>query len=89
MLSTGANLTTTSQLDLQDLELDEEGSYDESDSDLEDEEIADPIAVERKRRAKTQERLRRTAGEPKKPPISELKKLHPSFLAMLRSVLAE
>lgn len=77
------------ELDLQDLELDEEGSYDESDSGLEDEEIADPIAVERKRRAKTQERLRRTAGEPKKPPISELKKLHSSFLAMLRSVLAE
>jgi len=89
MLSTSANLITTSQLDLQDLELDEEGSYDESDSGLEDEEIADPIAVERKRRAKTSERLRRTAGEPKKPPIYELKKLHPSFLAMLRSVLAE
>lgn len=76
-------------MDLQDLELDDEGSYDESESDLDDEELADPIAAERKRRARAQEKLRRTAGEPKKPPITELTKLHPSFLAMLRSVLAE
>jgi hypothetical protein len=77
------------QLDLQDLELDEEPEDEESESDLDDEEIADPIAVEQKRRARAQERLRRTAGEPKKPPIVELDKMHPSFLAMLRSVLAE
>jgi len=76
-------------LDLQDLELDEEPEDEESESDLDDEEIADPIAAERKRRARAQERLRRTAGEPKKPPIVELDKMHPSFLAMLRSVLAE
>jgi len=77
------------ELDLQDLELDEEPDYDESESDMDDEEIADPIAAERKRRARAQERLRRTAGEPKKPNIVELDKMHPSFLAMLRSVLAE
>ncbi|KAF2806784.1 uncharacterized protein BDZ99DRAFT_85285 [Mytilinidion resinicola] len=79
------------ELDLQDLELDEEDDFYESDSedDMDDEEIANPIAAERKRRARAQERLRRTAGEPKKPPIVELDKMHPSFLAMLRSVLAE
>ncbi|KAF1995891.1 hypothetical protein P154DRAFT_444468 [Amniculicola lignicola CBS 123094] len=78
------------ELDLQDLELDDEGSYDEeSESDLDDEDMKDPIEAERKRRVRAQERLKRTAGEPKKPPIVELVKLHPTFISMLRSVLAE
>lgn len=74
-------------MDLEDLELDDD--YDQSESDEDDEDLADPIAAERKRRAKVQEQLRRTAGEPQKPEIVELKKLHPAFLSMLRAVLAE
>ena len=38
---------------------------------------------------KAAEKLRRKAGEPTKPPIVELVKLHPSFVSMLRSVLAQ
>jgi hypothetical protein len=67
----------------------DEDEYDESDSELDDEDITDPIAAERKRRARHQESLRRSAGEPKKPPIQELCKLNDNFLAMLRMVLAE
>ncbi|KAF2013173.1 PX domain-containing protein [Aaosphaeria arxii CBS 175.79] len=77
------------ELDLQDLELDDDYDYDESESDEDDEEIADPIQAERKRRARAQEKLRRTAGEPRKPPIEEITKLHPGFVSMLRSVLAQ
>jgi hypothetical protein len=80
---------TPLQLDIQDLEINDDGSDEESESDLDDADIADPIEAERKRRAKAQERLRRTAGEPKKPPIEEITKLHPSFVSMLRNVLAE
>jgi hypothetical protein len=79
-------------MDLQDLELDDDGAYiddEESESDLDDEEIQDPIEAERKRRVKLQEKLRRSAGEPKKPPIVELRKLDKRFVDMLRSVLAE
>ena len=73
--------------DLVELELDEEDEENSSDSEWEDE--LDPIAAEGKRRLKERERLRSRAGEPKKPQISELKKLHPGFLGMVRSVLAE
>ncbi|KAF2791557.1 hypothetical protein K505DRAFT_376692 [Melanomma pulvis-pyrius CBS 109.77] len=76
-------------LDLQDLELDDDGDDDDSDEDYDDEDVADPIEAERRNRAKAQEKLRRKAGEPAKPPIEEISKLHPSFLAMMRSVLAE
>lgn len=81
-------------MDLADLELDDDGAeIDADDSDdedaLSDEEIGDPIEAERKRRAKLQEKLRRSAGEPKKPPIEELRKLDESFVVMLRGVLAE
>jgi hypothetical protein len=76
------------ELDLQDLELDDDGIDEESESD-DDDDVADPIEAERRRRAKAQEKLRRTAGEPKKPPIVEICKLHPSFISMLRNVLAE
>ena len=82
-------MLTAAKLDLQDLELDDDGSDEESESDFDDEEITNPSEAERKRRARAQEKLRRTAGEPKKPPIEEICKLHPSFVSMLRSVLAE
>lgn len=74
---------------MQDLELDDDGDDDDSDDEYDDEDGTDPIEAERRNRAKAQEKLRRKAGEPIKPPIEEIKKLHPSFLAMLRSVLAE
>jgi len=75
------------QVDLAELELDDDGSNDSSDS--EDDDDTDPITAERRRRAKRQDHLRRSAGEPIKPPISELNKLMPSFVSMLRNVLAE
>lgn len=62
-------------------------SSDEEDS-MEDDN-ADPIASERKRRAKKQDHLRRSAGEPQKPAVHEVLKLKEGFLAMLRMVLAE
>ena len=49
----------------------------------------DPIGAERKDGARAAEKLKRRAREPKKPAIEEIKKLHPSFLAMLRNVLAQ
>ena len=72
--------------DLQDMNYDEEsGSDDEGESDDE----LDPIAAERKRRARKQDHLRRTAGEPVKPEVVEVNQLKESFLVMLRMVLAE
>lgn len=76
-------------LDGQDLQ---EMAYDiesESEADAEEEDNLDPIQAERHRRAKRQDRLRRSAGEPAKPEISEVHKLHDNFLVMLREVLAE
>jgi hypothetical protein len=73
-------------MDLQDLQIDED------DSSTEEEEAEDelyPIAAERRRRTKAQDRLRRTAGEPQKPVVTEVLKLQPSFLSMLRQVLAD
>jgi len=66
-------------------------SDDEDDNDT-DEDAADeldPIAAERRRRKKAQDRLRRSAGEPVKPQVSEVLKLHDAFLIMLRTVLSE
>jgi hypothetical protein len=65
-------------------------TFDE-DSENEDEaaDELDPVNAERYWRAKKQDHLRRTAGEPTKPDISEVTKLQPSFLAMLRMVLAD
>lgn len=74
------------QMDLQEINYDEE--EESSDEDEEDDDL-DPIEAERKRRAKKQDHLRRTAGEPVKPDIEEVNKLRESFLAMLRMVLAE
>jgi hypothetical protein len=82
-------LLTANQLDLQDLELDDDGTDSELEEDVDDEDIADPIEAERKKRAQTAEKLRRKAGEPKKPHIEELYKLSPGFVSMLRGVLAQ
>ncbi len=60
-----------------------------SDDDSVDDDNMDPIAAERKRRAKKQDHLRRSAGEPQKPVVHEVVKLKEGFLAMLRMVLAE
>ncbi|KAL5612365.1 hypothetical protein BROUX41_000103 [Berkeleyomyces rouxiae] len=60
----------------------------ESEAEMEEEDELDPIEAERKRRAKRQDRLRRTAGEPVKPVVSEVHKLKTGFLTMLRIVLA-
>ncbi len=72
-------------MDLQELQIEDEDSSDEESAD----EDLDPIVAERKRRAKKRDHLRRTAGEPQKPDVKELPKLQPSFLAMLRMVLAD
>ncbi len=75
------------QMDLQEMsyEEDEEDSSDEEDED----DDLDPIQAERKRRARKQDHLRRTAGEPVKPEVVEVWRLRESFLSMLRMVLAE
>ena len=74
------------QMDLQDMNYEEE--EESSDEDEADDEL-DPIEAERKRRAKKADHLRRTAGEPAKPPVEEVHQLKESFLSMLRMVLAE
>ncbi|KAL1383579.1 hypothetical protein HDK64DRAFT_289583 [Phyllosticta capitalensis] len=73
--------------DIEDLNLDDAESETYSDEDSDDD--ADPIVAERNRRARRAEQLKSRAGEPQKPQVVELKKLHPAFLNMLRSVLAE
>ncbi|KIX01353.1 uncharacterized protein Z518_09078 [Rhinocladiella mackenziei CBS 650.93] len=76
------------EADLMDLRISDE----EDDEESEDEEIEDdldPIHAERRRRRKAQDRLRRSAGEPVKPEVTEVLKLKESFLAMLRAVLSE
>jgi hypothetical protein len=74
------------QTDIDDMALEEDS---ESEAELEQEEELDPIEAERRRRAKRQDRLRRNAGEPEKPPVSEVYKLKENFLIMLRMVLAQ
>lgn len=76
-------------MDLQDLELDDDMSDSENSEDGDDADIADPIEAERKNRARAAEKLRRKAGEPKKPSIEELYKLSDGFNSMLRNVLAQ
>lgn len=66
---------------------DDDESDDEAEAEADDE--LDPIEAERKRRARRQDRLRRSAGEPAKPEVSEVHKLKDNFLVMLRMVLAE
>ncbi|KAF3900931.1 Succinate dehydrogenase (Ubiquinone) flavoprotein subunit [Trichophyton interdigitale] len=72
--------------DLEDLAIEDDIS-DPSDENSEDDDM-DPIEFERKRRARHQDRLRRSAGEPVKPKISEILKLRDSFGSVLRMVLA-
>lgn len=74
------------QMDLEDMQYDEESGSDDED---EEEDELDPIEAERRRRAKKQDRLRRTAGEPIKPAVSEVHNLKENFVVMLRQVLAE
>ncbi|KIW64904.1 hypothetical protein PV04_07208 [Phialophora macrospora] len=74
--------------DLMDLRIsDEEDEFDSEDESAEDD--LDPISAERRRRKKAQDRLRRSAGEPVKPEVSEVLKLREPFLAMLRAVLSD
>lgn len=75
------------QMDLEDMGYDDDDSEDEAEEEAQDE--LDPIEAERRRRAKRQDRLRRTAGEPEKPAVSEVHKLKENFLVMLRQTLAE
>lgn len=86
----GMNFTSADfgldQMDLEDMAY-ESGS--DSESDAEEDEELDPIEAERRRRAKRQDRLRRSAGEPVKPHVEEVHKLKENFLVMLRMVLAE
>lgn len=63
---------------------DDDFSSDEDESD----DAADPIEAERRRRKKKQDGLRRRAGEPEKPVVSEVLKLNDDFLLQLRQVLA-
>ncbi|KUI66023.1 hypothetical protein VM1G_01580 [Cytospora mali] len=86
----GINFTSADfgldQMDLEDMQYDED-SGSEGEEEAEDE--LDPIEAERRRRAKRQDRLRRSAGEPVKPAVSEVHKLKENFVVMLRQVLAE
>jgi hypothetical protein len=80
------------QTDLEDL--DDDSSVDSLSTDDTEDYLAvaaDPIGAEQRRRTRQaeRERLRRSAGEPAKPPVDELGKLMPDFLVMLREVLAE
>jgi hypothetical protein len=76
------------QADLEEMAYDvEDDSDDEAWAEAEDD--LDPIEAERRRRARRQDRLRRNAGEPEKPEVSEVHKLKENFLTMLRMVLAE
>ncbi|KIW21319.1 hypothetical protein PV08_01899 [Exophiala spinifera] len=76
------------EADLMDLRIsDEEDDEDTEDEELEDD--LDPIQAERRRRKKAQDRLRRTAGEPVKPEVTEVLKMREPFLAMLRMVLSD
>ncbi|KAJ5153411.1 uncharacterized protein N7482_009889 [Penicillium canariense] len=76
------------EADLEDLTISDEAS-DSEDEDEHDDELDDPIAVERRRRIKKQDQLRRTAGEPVKPEVTEVLKLTDPFVVMLRHVLAD
>ena len=78
--------TDLPQADLAELDIEDE--EDDSEDEEADDEL-DPIQAERKRRRRQQDRLRRSAGEPEKPPIEEIVKLQAAFIAMLRNVLAD
>ncbi|KAL9003507.1 MAG: hypothetical protein Q9188_003633 [Gyalolechia gomerana] len=77
------------ETDLADMNDEIDGDDSDSESRDDSEEDTDPIAIERKRRAKKQDHLRRSAGEPVKPEVRQLKGLREGFLSMLRMVLAD
>ena len=86
----GAKAFNTADFGLDAMDLQEINYEDtEGSSEEEDEEELDPIQAERKRRARKQDHLRRSAGEPEKPEVKEVDHLRESFLSMLRMVLAE
>ncbi|KAK1777412.1 succinate flavoprotein subunit [Copromyces sp. CBS 386.78] len=70
------------QMDLEDMNYEDDLSDSEAEQEVQEE--MDPIDAERRRRAKKQDRLRRNAGEPTKPEVSEVHKLKDEFLAKLR-----
>ncbi|KAL2814958.1 hypothetical protein BJX63DRAFT_420566 [Aspergillus granulosus] len=73
------------EADLEHLAISDADSDPSDDLDAEDEaEELDPIAVERKRRSRKQDQLRRTAGEPVKPEVTEILKLSEPFGVLLR-----
>ncbi|KAL2860788.1 uncharacterized protein BJX67DRAFT_375800 [Aspergillus lucknowensis] len=76
------------EADLEQLAIsDADSSADDLDAEDEAEEH-DPIGVERKRRSRKQDQLRRTAGEPAKPEVQEIFKLSDPFGVLLRQHLA-
>ncbi|KAL2854882.1 hypothetical protein BJY01DRAFT_231824 [Aspergillus pseudoustus] len=73
------------EADLEHLAISDADSDPSDDLDAEDEaEELDPIAVERKRRSRKRDQLRRTAGEPVKPEVTEILKLSEPFGVLLR-----
>lgn len=80
--------TNAKQSDMMDLRISEDEADEDSESEEEADEL-DPIAAERRRRKKAQDRLRARAGEPVKPDVQEVLKMREGFLAMLRAVLSE
>ena len=73
------------EMDVADLQYSDEDPEEEESED----DNLDPIASERKRRKKKRDHLRRTAGEPVKPVVTEVGKMMEGFLSMLRGVLAD
>ena len=59
-----------------------------SEEEAEQMDSAEVIAIERERRTKNRESLRRRAGEPEKPVVKEILKMTPEFLVILRQALA-
>lgn len=74
------------EMDLQDMNYE---TPSESEDEVEAEDDLDPITAERKRRARKRDHLKRSAGEPAKPVVTEIYKMRENFLAMLRMVLSE
>ncbi|EPS41000.1 hypothetical protein H072_5115 [Dactylellina haptotyla CBS 200.50] len=70
-------------LAIDDAEMDDDLAFEEEGDEL------DLIAMEQKRKTRQAEMLRRTAGMPVKPSISELHKMGDHFLVALKEVLAE
>ncbi|PWW72287.1 hypothetical protein C7212DRAFT_302291 [Tuber magnatum] len=86
------NAFTTSDFGLNGADLDDLNNVDDdnnSSDENESDDQADPIEAEKRRRKRKQDHLRRSAGEPEKPEVSEILKLQAEFLLQLRNVLAE